>query len=375
MIGFHNKADSSPHKAEDRSFLSDNSDSFDINLHYQHDGWQNLQLKTLEFQCLVQSDAAPAPPSSPPQPNQQSWAGYLQETTIDQYQSDSNEVLPGALGDLLDNELLFGSDFSSANNNIDSSLSNWPIFPSSLDGIHTPYTAYPTSLHTAYTSRTFGESIGSHARLEEDSTACIQCKESFDTKGALDAHAKYSQHSPYSCKCGKLFSRCDILDRHIHSMQPTRTYPCPHCKKYRGTKAFSRRDHLTQHIRGYHHIELSSDTENSSSASSPPPSAHQVRKKIVLCPHKDCFDNRNLSLSGRASEYQGTRATFRTKSELTSHLRQVHDESVFPCVETNCDRVGGRGFFRKRDLLKHRKDFHQHVVPIAATPVDQSTHQ
>ncbi|KAH8674476.1 hypothetical protein BGZ60DRAFT_273093 [Tricladium varicosporioides] len=250
-----------------------------------------------------------------------------------------------------------------------------PIIPSSLGGIQTPYIAYPTSLHIAYTSKTFSEDIGSHARLEKDSTACIQCKESFDTKGALDTHAKYSQHSPYSCTCGKVFSRCDILDRHIHSIQPTRTYPCPHCKKYQGTKAFSRRDHLTQHIRGYHHIELSSDAESSSSASSPPPSTHQVRKKSVLCPHSNCFDNRNLSLSGRAREFQGTRATFRTKSELTSHLRQVHDESLFPCVEMNCDRVRGRGFFRKRDLLKHQKDFHRHTTPIVVTPVDQSTRQ
>jgi hypothetical protein len=36
----------------------------------------------------------------------------------------------------------------------------------------------------------------------------------------------------------------------------------------------------------------------------------------------------------------------------------VHDESLFPCLEIGCPRVGGKGYFRKRDLSNHAKDHH-----------------
>ncbi|KAF4614363.1 hypothetical protein G7Y89_g15374 [Cudoniella acicularis] len=197
-----------------------------------------------------------------------------------------------------------------------------------------------------------------HANNDAFATTCHECKASLQTKAALDAHAKAAQHSPYSCKCGKLFSREDVLDRHIHSSQRTKTYPCPHCKKYRGAKAFSRRDHLTQHVRGYHHIEPSSDSENSQNSSLLPPTR---RQKVLYCPHIGCLYYHNLSPIHRDGP-QVLGKKFQTKSELTTHLRHAHDESLFPCTEANCSRVGGRGFFRKRDLLKHLKDFHENTT-------------
>jgi hypothetical protein len=46
------------------------------------------------------------------------------------------------------------------------------------------------------------------------------------------------------------------------------------------------------------------------------------------------------------------------QKDLTKHLREVHDESLNPCDFPGCGRVGKKGFFRKRDLLKHQKDYH-----------------
>ena len=39
-------------------------------------------------------------------------------------------------------------------------------------------------------------------------------------------------------------------------------------------------------------------------------------------------------------------------------MRQEHDETPFPCTETGCKRVNGKGFFRKRDLMKNMKKEH-----------------
>jgi hypothetical protein len=45
-------------------------------------------------------------------------------------------------------------------------------------------------------------------------------------------------------------------------------------------------------------------------------------------------------------------------SDYTTHLRKAHDESPFPCPEPGCPRKNGKGYFRKRDLIKHQKKEH-----------------
>jgi hypothetical protein len=39
-------------------------------------------------------------------------------------------------------------------------------------------------------------------------------------------------------------------------------------------------------------------------------------------------------------------------------MREEHDETPFPCTKAGCKRVNGKGFFRKRDLMKHMKREH-----------------
>jgi hypothetical protein len=52
---------------------------------------------------------------------------------------------------------------------------------------------------------------------------------------------------------------------------------------------------------------------------------------------------------------------FKKASEWTKHMKEVHDESPFPCTVTGCNRVRGKGYFRERDLVKHVVKAHPDV--------------
>ncbi|KAL2358214.1 hypothetical protein BJ546DRAFT_803693, partial [Cryomyces antarcticus] len=111
-------------------------------------------------------------------------------------------------------------------------------------------------------------------------------------------------------------------------------YPCTHCKRHRGADGFKRKDHLTQHLRNYHHIEA--DGEGTSGYS---------------CSHEDCAAFRS-SPGGLHSPHLHA---FQKKSDYTAHMKKEHDESPHPCSWPGCNRVRGKGFFRERDLMKHEK--------------------
>jgi hypothetical protein len=194
-------------------------------------------------------------------------------------------------------------------------------------------------------------------------TDCHECSTSFPTKTGLDNHAKLSQHSPYLCQCGKAFSRNDCLDRHLQTFKATganKSFPCPYCQKYSGSKAFARRDHLNQHLRGFHNIELLSKLDDSH----PSAAGRRSRKRVLSCPYSDCLYHH----VGRptSNQSQESMPAFQTQAELTRHIRDMHNESRFPCTEEGCFRVGAKGFFRKRDLLRHRKDCHSSQPTITA---------
>jgi hypothetical protein len=177
---------------------------------------------------------------------------------------------------------------------------------------------------------------------------CNECSLHFPHNSALNNHAKQTQHAPFACICGVTFSRVDVINRHLEKHNPKAFYPCPHCSKFSGMKAFTRRDHLTQHLRGYHNIEVSSDTDDPQSSSS--------QKTALSCPHEDCSYHHDVAPSSSSTNL---RRYFRTRRDFTKHLREMHDESLYPCDAPGCGRVGGRGFFRERDLSKHQKDHHE----------------
>ncbi|KAF2093255.1 hypothetical protein NA57DRAFT_23935, partial [Rhizodiscina lignyota] len=123
-------------------------------------------------------------------------------------------------------------------------------------------------------------------------------------------------------------------------------HPCPHCKKYRGNNGFKRRDHLTQHLRNYHHIDVDEREGHVDSWDG---------TRIVdtsRCPLAGCPQYREQRLHWQDEPI------FPKRRDYTEHMKKVHNESPFPCPEPGCDRIDGRGYFRKVDLIKHQKKEH-----------------
>ncbi|KAF2733865.1 hypothetical protein EJ04DRAFT_467658 [Polyplosphaeria fusca] len=170
------------------------------------------------------------------------------------------------------------------------------------------------------------------------SYSCSECKKAFTTQWDMGDHATETGHAALACShpgCGKSFSRLDTFTRHknVHR-DGAKRFPCDFCKTHRGKNGFKRKDHLTQHLRGYHN--------------------HHTGKKertgcrplfARCCPHKDCAKYRAI--------FVWTNLPFKGKDEYTKHMKEVHRESDFPCPEPGCDRIGEKGYFVKANLRNH----------------------
>lgn len=187
------------------------------------------------------------------------------------------------------------------------------------------------------------DKIPDHMRVtHSEFRACNQCKTAFSSIAALGKHASETGHASFSCPeegCGKACSRFDVFERHqvTHRLDVTR-FPCQHCRRHRGVNGFKRKDHLTQHLRNYHHIGVDDVSGNSRS-----------------CPHGDCPE-------WKPAGTQGDQHAFQKGSDYIAHMRKVHKESEFPCTEPGCDRTGPKGYFRMRDFQKHK--LKAHGIPI-----------
>lgn len=170
---------------------------------------------------------------------------------------------------------------------------------------------------------------------------CHQCNVRFSSVESLNQHGLDTHHAAFKCSCSgcvATFTRLDVYRRHLlqHKDNIAR-FPCPHCPKYQDENGFIRRDHLTQHLRNFHRI-----------------GEPQMSGKNRCCPHRSCPMYRERL-------YQGTDVNdgpFRTSSEYIAHMRTIHDESPLPCPVPGCTRVGGRGYFRESDLLRHQRNCH-----------------
>lgn len=63
---------------------------------------------------------------------------------------------------------------------------------------------------------------------------------------------------PFGCdSCGKTFTRFADLKRHQSSVHfPVfRNCPVDHCSR-KGSNGFPRQDHLVEHLRSYHHMDV-----------------------------------------------------------------------------------------------------------------------
>lgn len=179
-------------------------------------------------------------------------------------------------------------------------------------------------------------------RLQLVPNTCEQCHEQLPNRYRLDSHATRHKHKAYACLCGELFSRFDVLNRHIDKFNPAELHPCPYCTK---TKPFSRVDHLTQHLRSFHNIEIPDRYDESYGVP-----VMRGGKKYLTCPHEDCMYH--------------SQAVFNARREFTQHLRDAHDESPFPCDVQGCLKKGGKGFFRESDFNRHKKE-HEQVALLA----------
>jgi hypothetical protein len=182
---------------------------------------------------------------------------------------------------------------------------------------------------------------------------CFACKTAFQSKADLLRHGKELQHQPYACECGAVFSRIDVLNRHLESFgTDDPKYPCKYCKRHRGAEGFRRLDHLNQHIRNYHHHEIDDEPTEEKARSS------RLKYYFPICPHLGCPQYRDGSFKELPHRIQAQQKPFESQSAYTKHMREVHNECTFPCDVPGCDRVGRRGYFREKDLLKHRRDQH-----------------
>jgi hypothetical protein len=171
---------------------------------------------------------------------------------------------------------------------------------------------------------------------------CDQCLEVFRCIQSLEMHTYMTGHIGFICKqddCEKGFSRWDTYTRHQRTHQKdARRFPCKYCKKYKGKNGFKRKDHLTQHVRNYHHIGEDDI------------SSRHWRK---WCPKLDCTESRPAGVPMWSDQ-----SAFPSSKECINHIRTEHDESEFSCPQPGCDRVNGKGYFRKNDLRAHLRKVH-----------------
>jgi hypothetical protein len=167
---------------------------------------------------------------------------------------------------------------------------------------------------------------------------CDECSYMGKSQYELALHASSSGHASFACEhedCEGKFARVDTYYRHAKThKEDAKRYPCKYCKKYRGENGFKRKDHLTQHIRNYHHIDEGN-----------------VKGGLAerkWCPKIDC----------PYSALPPYDAQFQNSAQWVKHMRTVHNESTFPCPRPGCDRIEGKGYYRKGDLRNHLRKVH-----------------
>lgn len=205
--------------------------------------------------------------------------------------------------------------------------------------------------------------IAGHGRLDTLTPYdCVECGHSSTSKAELLRHAKELQHQPYACECGSSFSRLDVLNRHLEKFDlEDPKYPCKYCRRHRGPNGFRRLDHLRQHVRSYHHHEVDSDSRDDTDSS-------RLVNHFPTCHHPDCPGYRDDTFKQQSRKDQEASKPFDTQSAFTKHMRDTHNECTFPCDVAGCERIGRRGYFREKDLLKHRRTAHPDAPSYIAKP-------
>lgn len=203
-----------------------------------------------------------------------------------------------------------------------------------------------------------------HSQIEpHGGLTCAECGQVFKNRNQQQLHANDSQHSPFLCACGATFSRLDVLYRHLEShAKDLPKFPCKNCKRHRGKDGFRRRDHLVQHLRSYHKF----DNEDINKAC---PSTKSLRqRRFSICPHTECGFFRDDSFHSLPWSEQLAQRPFASLAAFTKHMKDVHEETPFPCNMEGCHKVRAKGYTREKDLMKHRAAKHPDAPEYSPEP-------
>jgi len=178
--------------------------------------------------------------------------------------------------------------------------------------------------------------------MHQDVLTCDECMYAGKSQYEIALHASSTGHASFICKhdgCEKKFARLDTYQRHQRThREDAKRFPCKYCRKYRGKNGFKRKDHLTQHVRIYHHIGEGEQI------------GHKFDRK--WCPKEECSQSKPAFMSFR------DQGAFTSSDGWIKHMRTVHDESEWSCPQHGCDRVNGNGYFRPADLRTHLRKVH-----------------
>ncbi|KAI0834254.1 hypothetical protein F5Y06DRAFT_307075 [Hypoxylon sp. FL0890] len=139
----------------------------------------------------------------------------------------------------------------------------------------------------------------------------------------LNSHAKDTSHKSYGCTCGAKFCRLDALTRHVSAQSGgLPQHPCEYCTRHQGTNGFRRHDHLIQHLKDYHRIDVEDKLPKLRTKASPPVAT------------------------------AGAVASMDSSATLQAQV------PPFPCNYFGCIKGGVNGYLRQIDLLEHQNMMH-----------------
>lgn len=91
-----------------------------------------------------------------------------------------------------------------------------------------------------------------------------------------------------------------------------------------------------------------------------------------VCSHPECPQFRDESFKRLSHDIQTQDKPFNNNSAYRKHMRDQHNESLYPCDVEGCPRKGRQGYFREKDLLNHHQRAHSEVSKHSKTEQDLS---